>query len=119
MPSIDFKGQCVLVPTDLKKIQRSSSCDKECLIPLALKCQLTDKSVINMQEIHPVLFNTTPQKLAKINSFYSNITINNEWKNLSEQSHLLLWRTLLTNKNAGEYNTRDQTDGDDDTESND
>ena len=66
----------------------------------------------------PGVINTTPQKLTKINPFYSTITINNEWKDLSEQSHLLLW-TLLTNKNAGEYNTRDQTDGGDDTEGND
>ena len=35
-----LKGQCVLVPTDLKKIQTilSRSCDEEYLISLALKC---------------------------------------------------------------------------------
>ena len=34
------KGQCVLVPTDVKKIQTilPKSCDEEYLIPLALKC---------------------------------------------------------------------------------
>ena len=35
-----LKGQCVLVPTDLEKIQTISprSCDEEYLISLALKC---------------------------------------------------------------------------------
>ena len=44
-----LKGQCVLVPTDLEKIQTilPRSCDEEYLISLALKRRLTDKSVVN------------------------------------------------------------------------
>ena len=89
-----LKGQCVLVPTDLEKIQTLSprSCDEEYLISLALKRQLIDKSVVNKQQIHPALVNTALQKLAQINPFYSNITIHNERKDLSEQLDLVLWK---------------------------
>ena len=75
-----LKGQCVLVPTDLKKIQTilPRPFDEEYLISLALKRRLTDKSVANKQQIRPVLVITALQKLTKINPFYSNITINNE-----------------------------------------
>ena len=64
-----------------------------------------------------VLINVTLQILTKINPFYSNITIH-EWEDLSDQSDTVLWK-LLTDKNAGESNNRDQTDSDDDIESND
>ena len=48
-----LKGQCVLVPTNLKKIQVifPRSCDEECFTFRALKCQLTGKSLVNKQEI--------------------------------------------------------------------
>ena len=88
------------------------------MISLTLKRQLTDKSVANKQQIRPALVNTALQKLAQINLFYSNITIHNEWEDLSEQSDLVLWK-LLTDKNAQEFNSRDQTDSDDDIEGND
>ena len=89
------------------------SWDEEYLISLALKSRLTDKSVVNKQQICLALVNTALQKLAQINPFYSNITIYNEWKDLSEQSDPVLWR-LLTDKNAQESNNKDQTDSDDD-----
>ena len=43
-----LKGQCVL-KNRLEKIQTMipRSCDEEYLISLALKCRLTDKSVVN------------------------------------------------------------------------
>ena len=71
-----FEEQCVLVPTDLEKIQTilPRSYDEEYLISLTLNCRLTDK-----QQIRPALVNTALQKLAQINPFYSNITIHNEW----------------------------------------
>ena len=82
-----LKGQCVLMPTDLKKIQTilPRSCDEEYMISLALKRRLTDKSVVNKQQIRPALVNSALQKLTKINPFYSNATIDNEWEDLSEQ----------------------------------
>ena len=64
------KGQCVLMPTDLKKKNQtilSRSCDEEYLIFLALKCRFTDKCVINKQQTPSALVNTAPQKLTKIN----------------------------------------------------
>ena len=84
-----LKEQCVLVPAELKNfLQRS--CDEEYLISLGLERCLTDKSVVNKQEIRPALVNSALQKLSKINPFYSNFTIDNEWKDLSEQSGLML-----------------------------
>ena len=80
-----LKGQCVLVPTDLEKIQTilPSSWDEENLISLALKHRLTDKSVVNKQQIRPALVNRAPPKIAQINPFYSNITIHGELKESS------------------------------------
>ena len=87
------------------------------MVYLALKRQLADKSVVSKQQIRPTLVNTALQKLAQINPFYSNTTIHNEWEDLSEQSHPVLWE-LLTDKNARESKNRDQTDSDDDIEGN-
>ena len=78
---------------------------------------MTDKKVVNKQPIRSVLVNTSLQKLQKINPFYSNITTHNELEGLNEQSDLVLWK-LLTDKNAGESNNRDQTDSDGDIEGN-
>ena len=75
---------------------------------------MTDKSVVDKQRIRPALVNSALQKLTKINPFYSDITIDNEWENLSEQSDPVLWR-LMNDKNARESNNSDQTDSDDDT----
>ena len=60
-----LKGQCVLVPTDLKEIQTilPRSCDEEYLISLALIRWLTDRSVVNQQQFCPALVNTASQKL--------------------------------------------------------
>ena len=88
------------------------------MISLALKRRLTDKSVVNKQQIRPALVNSALQKLARINHFYSNIAIDNEWENLSEQSDPVLWR-LLNDKNARESNNSDQADSDGDTDGND
>ena len=58
-----------------------------------------------------------------MNLFYSNVTIDNEeWKDFSEQSELVLLKLLIdknTAKNARECNNSDQTDRDDDIRGND
>ena len=74
----------------MEKIQTISPrlCDEENLIPFALKHQLTDKSVIEKWQICLGLVNSAFQKLTKTNSFYNNITFDNEWEDLSEQSVL-------------------------------
>ena len=110
----------ILVLTDLEKIKTilPRLCDEEYLISLPLKRWLTDKSAINKQQIRTALVNTALQKLAQINPFCINVTINNEWEDLSEQSDLVL-RKLLTDKNPQEFNNIDQMDGDDHLEGND
>ena len=52
-----LKGQCVLVPSDLKKIQTvlPRSCDDEHIILLALKQRLSDETVVNKQCKRPFL----------------------------------------------------------------
>ena len=66
-----LKGQCVLVPADLKKIQTilPRSCDEEYLISLALKRRLSNKSAFNKQQIRPVFVNRALAKLIEINPF--------------------------------------------------
>ena len=50
-----LKGQCVLVPADLKKIEKSlpRPCDDNCVISLALKRRLSDQSYHRKQNIRP------------------------------------------------------------------
>ena len=73
--------------------------------------------MVNKQQIRLVLVNTAPQTLAQINPFYSNVTIHNEWEDLSEQSDPVLWKPL-TDKKAQESNNINQLDSDDDIEGN-
>ena len=72
-----LKGQCVLVPTDLRKIQTIllRPCDDEYLISLALKCRLSDTSFVNKQNIRPALVNKALEKLVEIDPFYKNVRI--------------------------------------------
>ena len=57
-------GHCVLVATDLKKKKTISPrpCNEEYFISLALKLRLTDKSVVNSQQIRPAIINSALQK---------------------------------------------------------
>ena len=108
-----------LVPTDLKKVQIifPRSCDEESLISLALKRWLSDKSAVNKQQIYPAFFNRALGILIEINPFYKNVFVDNDWKNVSEQSDLEFWKFLI-NDNGKEFNIGDQTDSDDDIEGN-
>ena len=74
--------------------------------------------MVNKKQIHPAVVSIALQKLTKINQFYSNITIDNEWKDLTEQLDLMLWK-LLTDNSTRESSSSDQTDSNDDTEGND
>ena len=113
-----LKGQCVLVPADLKKIQTvlPRSCNEEYLICLALKRRLSDTSVVNKQNIRPAFVNRALQKLVEINPFYKDIRIDRTWENISERSDPELWK-LLTDENAKPQNV--ETDSDDEIEGND
>ena len=69
--------------------------------------------MVNKQQTRPALLRTILKKITKINPFYINNTIYNEWEDLSEQSDPVLWK-LVTDKDARESNNKDQTDSDDD-----
>ena len=73
----DLKRQCVLVPTDLKKVQTIllRSCDEEYLISLALKSRLSDKRAVNKQQICPAFANRALAKLIEINPFYKKLLL--------------------------------------------
>ena len=81
-----LKGQCVLAPTDLKKVQTilPRSCNEEYLISLALKRRLSDKTAVNKQQIRPAFVNRALAKLIEINPFYNNVVVDNDWENVSE-----------------------------------
>ena len=57
-------------------------------------------------------------KKIKINPFYNNVTIDNEFEDFIEQPGPVLWN-LLTIKNVSESDNSDQTDSDDDIDGND
>ena len=62
-----LKGQCVLVPTDLKKVQNvlPRSCPDDYLISLALKRRLSDKSSVTKQHIKPSIIINALRKLVQ------------------------------------------------------
>ena len=92
-------------------------CDEEYLISLALKRRLSDESAVYKQQIRPVFAYRALAKLIEINSFYKDVIVDNDWKNVSEQSDLEFWK-LLTNGNCKDINIDDETDIDDDTQGN-
>ena len=47
---------------------------------------MSDKSAVNKQQIHPAFVNKSLAKWIEINSFYKNVIVNNDWKNVREQS---------------------------------
>ena len=75
-----IKGWCVLVPNGLKKVQTllPRACDDKYLICLLLNRWLTDKSVVNKQQIWRPLVSKILEKLKKINPFYETITSDND-----------------------------------------
>ena len=79
-----LKGQCVLVPADLKKMQTTlpRTCDDNHLISLTLKRRLSDRSYVNKQNVRPALVNKALDKLVEINPFYRNVRIDNTWENV-------------------------------------
>ena len=116
-----LKGQVVLVPSDLTKIQKvlPRSCDEGHLISLALKRRLSDKSDYHKQHIRPSAVNAALTKLMEINNFYQNIEISQSWEQISETSDEELWG-LLTNKNAKNDNgNNSETDSDEEIDGND
>ena len=114
-----LKGQCVLVPADLTKVQTQlpRNCNDELVISLALKRRLTDKSAYHKQHIRPALVNRALAKLKEINPFYRDVVIDSTWENVSEQNDPVLWN-LLTNENITENSESEETDSDEEIEGN-
>ena len=79
---------------------------------------MTDKSAVNKQHIRPAAVNRALEKLTEINPFYKDVTVDSEWKDLSEQSDPELWR-LLTDKSTTSSKNDDEMDSDDNIEGND
>ena len=88
-----LKGQCVLVAADLKKIRTvlPRTCDEECLVSLALKCRLTDRTTVCQQHIQPSAVNKALLKLIEINYFYVDVKFDRSWEDLSKEFDPELW----------------------------
>ena len=115
-----LKGQCVLVSTDLKTIQKvfPRSSREEYLISPALKRLLSDKSAVCKQAIWPTAFNKALQKLKEINPFYRDVIINNQLQEVSKESNPVLW-DLLTDENTVENDCSTEADSEENIEAND
>ena len=78
---------------------------------------MNDKGVVNKQQICPALVIRALEQFTNISAFYNNVTIGNEWKDLSQHFYTVLWK-LLANKNARKCNNSHQTVSGDDIASN-
>ena len=78
---------------------------------------MSDKSAVNKQQIRAAFVNRALAKLIEINPFYKNVIVDNDWKNVNEQSDPEFWK-LLTDDNGKKINNDYQTDSDDDVEVN-
>ena len=107
-----LKGQCVLVPADMSKVQDilPRTCDDNVLISLNLKRRLSDRHYVSRQNIRPAFVNKALDKLKEVNPLYKDVRIDKTWENLSKESDPSLWN-LLTNENA--ENVELETDSDD------
>ena len=114
-----LKGQCVLVPADIKKIQNvlPRRCDDNHIILLTLKHRLSDKSFFSKQNIRPAFVNRALAKFIEINPHYGNIQIDPSWEAESEDTDPELW-DLLTNEHAANNENEIETDSDDAIEGN-
>ena len=114
-----MKGQFVLVPADLKKAETSLArpFDENCVIALALKRRLSDRSYYCKQNIWPAKVNKALEKLREINPFYRTVKVDNSWENISQESDSELW-DILTNENA-KHDKADIVDSDKEIEGDD
>ena len=116
-----LKGQCVLVPADIKKVQNvlPRRCDDNHIISLTLKRWLSDKSFFSKQNIRPAFVNRALAELVEINPHYGNIEIDPSWEipHKSGETDPELW-CLLTNEHATGNEDEVETDSDDAIEEN-
>ena len=100
-----LKGQCVMVPADLSKIQTilPKTCSDEYIISLALKGLLSDKSYVNKHSIQPNFVDQALRMLVESNLLYKDIRSQNQWQSISEQMQPGIWNGLTGN-------TKNETD---------
>ena len=91
-----LKGQVVLVPTDLTKLQKvlPRSCNEDHLISVALKRRLTDNSAYIKQHISPAKINVALLWLKENNPLYSHIQFDVNWEKNMRESDPELWSML-------------------------
>ena len=96
-----LKGQCVLFPADMSKVQAilPRTCDDNVLISLNLKRRLSDSHFVNRQNIRPALVNKALNKLKEVNPLYRGVGIDETWESVSKENDPSLWN-LLTNENS-------------------
>lgn len=72
-----FKGQCVIVPAYLKKIQEvlPRTCSEENIISIALKRRLSDSGAYHQQNINVANVNAALAKLMEVNDFWGDVKI--------------------------------------------
>ena len=87
------------------------------IISLTLKRRLSDRSYVNRQNVRPALVNKALKKLVEVNLLYKNVTVDQSWENVSEETDPELWN-LLTNENATDNDKGLETDSDEDIEGN-
>ena len=93
---VGLKGQLVLVPTDLDKIQkalpRTSNTDH--LITVALKRRLQDNSSYIKQHISPAKINTALAWLHQNNPLYADVVSVDDWESAMQSEDPELWSML-------------------------
>ena len=115
---VGLKGQVVLVPTDLTKIQKvlPRSCNDDHLISVGLKRRLTDNSSYIKQHISPAKINAALKWLRQNNSLYADVEYDEEWEKAMQESDPELWSMLTdeVDENAENPNLVCDSDTDDD-----
>ena len=116
-----IKGQVVLVPTDLQKIQQvlPTSSNADHLITIELKRRLTDKGNFLRQTISPKKVNDALLWLKENNPLYANIQYDENWEKKMQESDPELWSILtedIVEKNIHTQPAIVDSDSDDDEE---
>ena len=94
-----LKGQVVLVPTDVKKIQQllPRSSYKGNLVTVSIKRRLSDLSAYIKQNIRPDKINLAFQWLKKNNPLYKNVQYDPDWEQSLQSEDPELWNLMTSN----------------------
>ena len=115
-----LKGQVVLVPTDLTKIQKvlPRSTYTGHLITVALKRRLKDLSAYIKQNISPSKINVALNWLKENNALYKDVDFDDNWEQSLKEEDPELW-SMMTDETQCSDELTDQvidSDSDDDDE---